>query len=119
MIAFIQQGGQLKDSMGGIGNAFKAIGSVITPFRLAVTGAAATVGTLAFAMYKGYEEASKFQDSLTLTGRYVNMTNEQFKELADTISGKTAVGIGTVKESMMAIAASGQFTEKSIDCTAP
>lgn len=114
MIAFIQQGGQLKDSMGGVGNAIKAITSVFTPFRLALIGATGVVGGFAYALYSGMKEADKFNDTLTLTGRYVNMTNDEFQSLAETISGSTSTSIGVVKDSMMAIAASGKFTERSI-----
>lgn len=114
MIAFIQQGGQLKDSMGGIGNAIKAIASVFTPLRVAIGGAAAAAGLLAFAFYKGDQEADAFNDSLALTNKYAGITYKQFNDLSKQLSGETSTSIGMVKEALQAVVASGQYTSSSI-----
>lgn len=114
MIAFIQQGGQLKDSMGGVGNAFRAILSVLSPVRIAIGGAVAAVGALAFAFYEADKEADSFNDSLTLTGRYAGITYEQFKNLSKQLAGETNTSISTVKEAMQAVVSSGQFTSASL-----
>jgi phage-related minor tail protein len=114
MIAFIQQGGQLKDTMGGVGNAIKAITSVFTPLRIAIGGVVGVFGALGYAFYSGMKEADDFNDSLTLTNRYAGITYDQFNTLSKQLSGDTNKSIGTVRESLMAVVASGQFTEKSI-----
>ena len=43
LIALIQQGGQLKDVMGGFGNMFAMLASFLTPFNVAMTAAVAVV----------------------------------------------------------------------------
>ena len=77
IIAFIQQGGQLKDTMGGVGNAVRAITSLFTPLRIAVGGTAAAAGLLAYAFYEGDKEADAFNDSLALTNNYAGITYKQ------------------------------------------
>lgn len=81
MIA-IQQGGQIKDSFGGIGNASKALLSLITPMTVGLVGAAAVVGGLALAYYKGAAENEEFNKQLALTGGYAGKTAAQLSEMS-------------------------------------
>lgn len=110
LIAFIQQGGQLKDTMGGVGNAVRAITSLFTPLRLAIGGAAAAAGLLAYAFYEGDKEADAFNDSLALTNNYAGITYKQFVDISKQLSGETNTSIGMVKDALQAVVASGKFT---------
>lgn len=83
----IQQGGQLRDSFGGIGNAMKAMLSMVTPARVAIGGMVGVAGLLATAWYKGSQEATEFNKQLILTGNYAGKTSAQLTELAKSISG--------------------------------
>lgn len=114
LIALLQQGGQLKDSMGGFQGMFRALATVITPFRVAVGGAAAAVGLLAVAMYKGAEESERLRDDLILTGNYAGIAQKDFYELAETISNKVGVSIGNAKVVFGQLVASGKFTQESM-----
>jgi lambda family phage tail tape measure protein len=114
-IALIQQGGQLKDSMGGLGNMFKALGSFITPVNVALTVAAVAMAATAKAAYDAATEMEQLNDALTLTGKYSEVTEESFQRLADTLSGNTKASLGTTKEALMAVISSGQFTGESIN----
>ena len=51
LTVLIQQGGQIKDSFGGAGNALKAMGGYVVSLISPLTVAAAAVGALGFAMY--------------------------------------------------------------------
>lgn len=113
-IVLLQQGGQLKDQMGGLGNMFKAIGTLITPFRVGVTLLGSAIGTLAYAAYSGRDELDKLKDTLTLTGNYAGITTEKFYTLADELSGRTNASIGKTKDALNAVVASGKFTAASI-----
>lgn len=113
-IAILQQGGQLKDAMGGLGNMFKVLGSFITPFTVGMTAAAVAIGATAKAAYDAADDLQKLQDALTLTGNYSEVTRESFQKLADTLSGNTKASLGTTKEALMAVISSGQFTGESI-----
>ena len=83
----IQQGGQLRDSFGGVGNALKAMLSMVTPARLAIGGIVGVAGLLATAWYKGSQEAAEFNKQLILTGDYSGKTSAQLTALAKSISG--------------------------------
>jgi len=114
LIALIQQGGQLKDVMGGLGNMFKAIGQVLTPMRLLLGGVAGALGTVAYAAYSGRDEFDKLKDTLTLTGNYAGITTEKFYKLSDELSNRTHASLGMTKDALNAVVASGKFTETSI-----
>lgn len=58
----IQQGGQLRDSFGGVGNALKAMLSIVTPARVAIGGLAGAVLIAAKAgsdYFTAYDEINK------------------------------------------------------------
>ena len=64
----IQQGGQIKDSFGGIGPAARAVVSAINPMTLAIGAVVgATVG-LIVAHEQGAAEARRYREALILTG---------------------------------------------------
>jgi lambda family phage tail tape measure protein len=113
-IAAIQQGGQLKDTMGGVGNMFKALGSLITPTTVGFGLLAIAIGATAKAAYDAATEMEQLQDALTLTGNYSDVTTESFQKLATTLSGTTKASLGSTKEALMAVISSGQFTGESI-----
>ena len=113
-IAILQQGGQLKDAMGGIGNMFKAIGTLFTPFSIGLGTVALAIGATAKAAYDAADDLDKLQDALALTGNYSDVTAESFQKLATTLSGNTKASLGSTKEALMAVISSGQFTGESI-----
>jgi lambda family phage tail tape measure protein len=118
MIALLQQGGQLKDQFGGIGNMFKALAAMITPMKVAITGLAAGVGVLGFAFYQGARDAAELRDQLILTGNYANLTQKTFLDLADAVSTKTNLSIGKTKDILMELVKSGKFTDQSMGSVA-
>jgi len=113
-IALIQQGGQLKDSMGGVGNAFKAIGSLFTPFRVGLGAVAVAVGAVGYAFYKAKDDLDKFKDAMTLTGGFAGVTYDGMLNLGNVLATKTNVAIGDARDVMQQLAASGKFTYTSM-----
>lgn len=114
MIAFIQQGGQLKDSMGGVGNAISAITSLLTPMRLLMGATAASAGAFAYALYQGYEESKKFNQSMALTNDFAGISQGRFDGLALSISRNFIGSVGDARDALQALVASGQFTYTSL-----
>jgi lambda family phage tail tape measure protein len=110
----LQQGGQLKDSMGGIGPMFSKLGSFITPASVAITGLAAGVGTLAAAWYQGYRQNERFTQSMRLTGNYAGITAGQFALLAQRVAESTNSSMGQGREVMQSLVATGQFSGKAL-----
>ena len=114
-IAALQQGGQLKDVMGGVGNMFRAIGSLFTPFSVGLGTVAIGLGSVAVAAYQARDDLDKLRDALTLTGNFSGVTEASFQKLANTLSGTTKASLGITKEALMEVISSGQFTGSSIN----
>lgn len=114
MIALIQQGGQLKDSMGGLGNMFRMLGTFVTPANVAMGAFAATLGAVAIAAYQADKELDKFKDTMALTGNYTKLSYDQFNDLATVLGDRMSVGTGKAKDAIMALVATGQYTDKTI-----
>ncbi|HEI6731261.1 phage tail tape measure protein [Yersinia enterocolitica] len=82
----IQQGGQIKDSFGGIGNAAKAMLTMLTPARLLIGGLAGVLATVAIAAYQGASEAEEFNKQLILTRNYAGVTTGQLIQMSESLS---------------------------------
>lgn len=114
-IAALQQGGQLKDTMGGVGNMFRAIGSLFTPFTVGLGTVSIALGSVGYAFWKAADEMAQFKDAMTLTGGYSGLTYESMLKLGDALSTKTNVAIGSARDVMQELAASGKFTGQSLE----
>lgn len=96
----IQQGGQIKDSFGGVGNAAKALTSLLNPLRLALGGTAAAAAVIALAYKQGSDEQTAFNAALALTNNAAGVTTGQ---LADMATAVDAV-VGTTSQAADALA---------------
>lgn len=110
----IQQGGQLRDSFGGVGNAMKAMLSMVTPARLAIGGMVGVAGLLATAWYKGSQEATEFNKQLILTGNYAGKTSAQLTALAKSISGG-GVTQYAASSALAQVVGSGKFDASKLE----
>ncbi|ATF97690.1 TPA: phage tail length tape measure family protein [Citrobacter koseri] len=106
LMVLLQQGGQLKDMFGGIGPAAKAMGGYILGLVNPFTLAAAAVGVLGVAYYKGTQEQDAFNKSLILTGNQVGKTSGQLADIAaragvaaNSTTGKAASALNLLVES--------------------
>lgn len=114
-MVLMQQGGQLKDSFGGIVPAAKAVaGQVLSVTGAAVAGAAA-IGALAYAFAQGREESIRFAESMRVTGGYAGVTEAQFNALASTLSGRVKTSAGVAREALEAAVASGSLQGKNLE----
>lgn len=114
-IAMLQQGGQLKDTMGGLGNMFRAIGSLFTPFSVGLGTVAVAVGSVSYALYKAVDDLDKFKDAMTLTGGFAGVTYDKLLNLGNLLSDKTSASIGSARDVMQQLAATGKYTATSIE----
>ncbi|AEM24767.1 tail length tape measure protein [Cronobacter phage ESP2949-1] len=89
----IQQGGQIKDSFGGIGNTFRELATFITPMNVAIGAAAAALGGLVFYAIKSQTELDNLKksisESLGISEAYAQKLAINIRNIADA-SGKTA-----------------------------
>jgi phage-related minor tail protein len=114
-IAILQQGGQLKDVMGGVGNAFRAVGSLITPFTVGMTAAAGSIAAVAYAFINADRESAAFRDNMILTGRYAGVTQSQVSALSQTLGTDLNVGFSKANDVILSLVGSGKFTYATID----
>lgn len=119
LTAFIQQGSQLSAVFGGVGNAARAVGSLITPLVVALGSAAAVVGTLGYAYVAGAREQEAFRRSIALTGNAAGVTASQLNELAKaatvgTRSGNADVLAQLVSTGQVAAGMLGKATEAAL-----
>lgn len=113
MIA-IQQGGQIKDSFGGIGNAAKALASQLTPMRLLVGGITTAAIALSVAYYQGAQESTEFNKQLILTGNYAGVTTDRLNEMAKTIA-KSGGTQGAAAAALAKVVGTGAFGASQLE----
>ncbi|EOI5812148.1 MULTISPECIES: phage tail tape measure protein [Cronobacter] len=110
----IQQGGQIKDSFGGISNALKGVMSAITPTKLALGGLVGVASLLITAWYKGSKEADAFNRQLVLTGNYAGKTAGQLNTLARTIS-RGGFTQGEAASALAKVVGTGKFSGSELE----
>lgn len=113
-LVLLQQGSQISDSFGGMGNAARALSTVFTPLRLAIGGTALAIGTLAVAAVQGANEVSALNKSLALTGGYAGQTVGQLRAMALAIKEATGTSVGDAKDLTAGAVGSAAFGPQSI-----
>ena len=103
LTVLLQQGGQLKDLFGGVGNAARALGGYVAGLVNPFTVAAAAVGTLGLAYYQGRKEADAYNKALLLSGNAVGTTVGQLNSMAASMS-KLGVTQGAAAEALAVFA---------------
>ncbi|MDU9398026.1 phage tail tape measure protein [Pseudomonas sp. zfem003] len=107
LIVLLQQGGQIKDSFGGVGPALretaKYAAGLINPFTLA----AAAVGVLGVALYQGSQESVAFNKAIITSGNFAGTSASQLQAMAAAIDGVT----GTRRQAAAALA---EFTNAGV-----
>ena len=110
----IQQGGQIKDSFGGVGNTFKVLLSFLNPVNVGLAALAVSMGAIVKAGYDAYKSQRDLQEALVLTGGYAGTSGAQFDKLAQDINNSTDATIGNIRSIATELAKSGKFTIEQI-----
>ena len=114
LTVLLQQGGQLKDMFGGLGNAAKALGGYVLGLINPYTIAAAAVAVLAVAFIQGRNEAIAYSKALILAGNTATTTSNQLADMARNISK----GVGTqgaAAEAVLAMVATGKVAAGNLE----
>ena len=109
----IQQGGQVKDSFGGIGNAAKALTSLLNPMTLAIGAVAAAAAAGALAYKQGSDEADGYNRALIMTGNVAGTNADQMATWADRID-QVAGTHHAAAEALAEVTSRGKFTGEQI-----
>ena len=83
MNVLFQQGGQLRDTFGGIRPAIAALGQSLLGLVNPVTGVIAVLGTLGVAFYQATSQANAFTRSLILSGNEAGLATDDLQGMAD------------------------------------
>ncbi|WP_312753769.1 phage tail tape measure protein [Escherichia coli] len=110
----IQQGGQIKDSFGGIGNTFKVLLSYINPVTAGVGVLVGSLGLLAKAGYDSYKSITDIQNALIETGGYAGVTAEELDSVSKKIAQTSNSTIGSIRDIVTELASSGKYTREQI-----
>lgn len=110
----IQQGGQIRDAYGGIGPAFSAISSMVTPATAAIGLAALGVGALALAYKQGSAEADAMARAMILTGNAAGTTRSQMRQLQQDI-GLATGSPGAAADAVTAAVGSGAIAAQNLE----
>ncbi|HCA9136445.1 TPA: phage tail length tape measure family protein [Klebsiella quasipneumoniae] len=114
-MVLMQQGGQLKDMFGGIGPAIKGVSTYVMGLVNPYTLAAAAVGFLGLAYYKGTQEQDEFYKSLVLTGNLVGKTSGQLADMAARVSVAANSTTGAAASTLNQLVSSGKVAGDSLE----
>ena len=103
LLVLLQQGGQIKDSFGGIGPAIRAVGSALSPVTVLFGGLAAGIAATVAATVAGQREVQGFRQALALTGNAAGTTADQMTDMAERIGGRVGTQ-GSAAEALTALA---------------
>ncbi|HAO1991211.1 TPA: phage tail tape measure protein [Escherichia coli] len=81
-LILLQQGGQVKDSFGGMLPMFRGFAGAISLPMVGVTSLAVATGALAYAWYQGDSTLSAFNKTLVLSGNQSGLTAERMLTLS-------------------------------------
>ncbi|EPU9164978.1 phage tail tape measure protein [Escherichia coli] len=109
----LQQGGQVKDSFGGMIPMFRGLAGAITLPMVGVTSLAVATGALAYAWYQGNSTLSDFNKTLVLSGNQSGLTADRMLVLSR--AGQAAgLTFNQTSESLSALVKAGVSGEAQI-----
>ncbi|WP_426787869.1 phage tail tape measure protein [Xanthomonas campestris] len=114
----VQQGGQIKDSFGGIGPALSGVSSALVGMVNPLTITAAAAAALGLAWKQGSDEQTAYQRSLILTGNQSGQTAERLAEVAAQMDGIAGVTTSSAAAALTQVAATGKFTAEQLETVA-
>lgn len=81
-LIMLQQGGQVKDSFGGLVPTFRTLLGSVTPLALGITALTAAGAGMGYIYYNGSSTLSDFNKTLTLSGNSAGLTTDRMLVLA-------------------------------------
>ncbi|HEL3014799.1 TPA: phage tail tape measure protein [Stenotrophomonas maltophilia] len=110
----VQQGGQIKDSFGGVEPALKGVSSALLGMVNPYTVAAAAVGVLVYAWYDAEQQAQAYTKALVLSRNEAAATTLTLVTLGQRTSEALQVSAGAGQEAALAIGKNGRIAEKNL-----
>lgn len=114
LTVLLQQGGQLKDMFGGVGNAAKALGGYIRTLVNPYTVVAAAVLGLGLAFKQGSDETLAFNRALILNGNASGTTTQQLLGMAQAIGQETGSTVGAAAAALATLTTNGNIASANL-----
>ncbi|NHZ46696.1 phage tail tape measure protein [Nitratidesulfovibrio liaohensis] len=111
----IQQGGQIKDSFGGIANTARFALAAINPLTAVVGTLGLALGALGVAAYQADKNTRGLASTITLVGNSTITSTAQINQVVDGIERSTLATRGLIQEIANSLVASGNLTLTQID----
>ncbi|WP_257998313.1 phage tail tape measure protein [Xanthomonas arboricola] len=111
----VQQGGQIKDSFGGIGPAISGVTSAIAGMVNPLTITTAVAAALFLAWKQGEDRSFAFSKALFETGNYAAASSAQLEGLVSKLAQLDGVSLSSAREAVLKVAESGKFTGEQFD----
>jgi hypothetical protein len=114
LTVFLQQGAQIKDSFGGVGNAVRELGKfilgMVNPVNVAITALTA-YGAILYTVEKQQQALAR---AVVFSGNAIGMSTSQLNATAQQVAKTTNSTIGSVTELVGALAESGKISAESL-----
>lgn len=111
----IQQGGQIKDSFGGIANTARFALAAINPLTAVVGTLGLALGALGVAAYQADKNTRGLASTITLVGNSTITSTAQINQVVDGIESSTLATRGLIQEIANSLVANGNLTLTQID----
>lgn len=114
----VQQGGQIKDSFGGVAPALKGVSTALLDMVNPYTVAAAAVGLVVFAWYDAEQQAQAYTKALVLSRNEAAATTLTLVDMARKTSGALQVSAGAGAEAAQAVGSNGKIAAQNLQAVA-
>ncbi|WP_251473589.1 phage tail tape measure protein [Stenotrophomonas lactitubi] len=114
----VQQGGQIKDSFGGVEPALKGVSSALLGMVNPFTVAAAAVGLVVFAWYDAEQQAQAYTKALVLSRNEAAATTLTLVDMAKKTSDALQVSAGAGAEAAQAVGSNGKIAAQNLQAVA-
>lgn len=110
----VQQGGQIKDSFGGVEPALKGVSSALLGMVNPYTVAAAAVGLVVYAWYDAEQQAQAYTKALVLSRNEAAATTLTLVTMAQKTSDVLQVAAGAGAEAAQAVGSNGKIAAQNL-----
>lgn len=114
----VQQGGQIKDSFGGVAPALKGVSTALLDMVNPYTVAAAAVGLVVFAWYDAEQQAQAYTKALVLSRNEAAATTLTLVDMARKTSDALQVSAGAGAEAAQAVGSNGKIAAQNLQAVA-
>lgn len=118
LLILIQQGGQVKDSFGGLANTFKILRAAISPATLAFGAAAAAIGTMGAAAYKSSQQFDEVVSSIIFMGGAGYKSMQQLNDAAEKVARTAGASLSETTELLVDLNNAGGMTAEEMNTAA-